>query len=232
MLEGKKVKLVIFDWDDVFTRGSTEGYFKCYHQTLTELGVELDAEEEKKRIFAKWGQPHREELRELLKEHPELLDDACKIYEGHLFGNTFVDSLSIIPGAKELISTLHANYILTVATGLNPTILHERVIPKFEIPDVFSQIVSAYDIDDPGKTKPHPHMAEHILKTQKILPDEAVLVGDAKNDVLMAQAAHIIPIVVLSGHLNKSEAETLGVKYIIPDVTHLKEVLDMINNDA
>lgn len=136
MLNSKKIKLIIFDWDDVFTRGSTEGYFKCYHQTLIELGVQLEPEEEKKRIFAKWGQPHREELKELLKEHPELLNNACKIYEGHLFGNTFVDSLSVIPGAKELITRLHNQYTLSIATGLNPTILHDRVIPKFNIPDV------------------------------------------------------------------------------------------------
>lgn len=228
----QKIKLIIFDWDDVFTGGSTDGYFKCYHQTLVALGVELEPEEEKKRIFAKWGQPHREELKELLKENPELLDDACRVYEGHLFGDTFVDSLSMIPGAKDLITRLHKQYILSVATGLNSGILHDRVIPKFGIPDVFAQIISAYDIDDPEKAKPHPYMAEHILKTQKILPNEAVLVGDAKNDVLMAQAAHITPIVVLSGHLNKSEAEDLGVKYIIPDVTHIENILNIINHNA
>lgn len=227
-MPNSKIKLIIFDWDDVFTRGSTEGYFKCYHQTLNELNVKLSPEEEKKRIFAKWGQPHREELRELLKEHPEFLDEACKIYENHLFGDTFVNCLKIIPGAKELVTRLQNQYILSVATGLNPTILNERVIPKFGIPDVFSQVVSAYDIDDPTKAKPHPHMAEHILQTQNILPSEAVLVGDAKNDVLMAQAAHITPIVVLSGHLNAEQAEELGVKYIIPDVTHIEGVLEAL----
>lgn len=228
----QKTKLIIFDWDDVFTQGSTEGYFKCYHQTLVELDVQLEPEEEKKRIYEKWGQPHREELRELLKEHPRFLDDACRIYEGHLFGNTFVDSLSIIPGAKELLMRLQDKYTLTVATGLNPVILHDRVIPKFGIPNVFSQILSAYDIDDPTKAKPHPYMAEHILKTQKVRPNEAVLVGDAQNDVLMAQAAQILPIVVLSGHLSEEEATALGVKHIIPNVSFLEKALDVINNEA
>ena len=232
MLNSKKIKLIIFDWDDVFTRGSTDGYFKCYHQTLVELGVHLKPEEEKKRIFDKWGQPHREELKELLKDYPKFLDDACKIYENHLFGNTFIDCLSVVPGSKELITRLHNKYILSVATGINPTVLHDCVIPKFGIPDVFSQIVSAYDIDNPEKTKPHPHMAQHILKTQKIFPDETVLVGDDKNDVLMAQAANIIPIVVLTGHLSKNEAKVFGVKYIIPNVTKLEKVLDDINKSA
>jgi phosphoglycolate phosphatase-like HAD superfamily hydrolase len=41
----------------------------------------------------------------------------------------------------------------------------------------------------------------------------------------MAYNAHVTPIVVLSGHLNKQEAEELEVKYIIPDVTHLDKIL-------
>ena len=57
-----KIKLLIFDWDDVFTLGSKEGYFACYHETLIGLGVNLNAKEERKRILKKWGQPHQEEL--------------------------------------------------------------------------------------------------------------------------------------------------------------------------
>lgn len=62
------IKLIIFDWYDVFTLGSKEGYFKCYHEALAEVGVYLKPEEEKKRIFAKLGKHHKEELKELLKK--------------------------------------------------------------------------------------------------------------------------------------------------------------------
>jgi len=62
------IKLVIFDWDDVFTFGSTNGYIACYHQALLEVGVELSPEEELKRIKAKWGSTARSEISELLKE--------------------------------------------------------------------------------------------------------------------------------------------------------------------
>lgn len=224
-----KIKLIIFDWDDVFTLGSKDGYFKCYHETLEELNVHLSPEEEKKRILVKWGQPHREELRELLKEKPELLDQACDIYEKKLFGNTFVDCLSLVPGAIELLYYLNKKYILAVATGLNSTIMKERVIPKFKVPNVFSQIISTYDIEDPKNHKPSPFIANEILKHHGVLPDEALLVGDAENDVLMAQSANIIPVVVLTGHLNKEEAKKLNVKYIIDNVTKINKVLEEIN---
>lgn len=69
-----EIKLIIFDWDDVFTTGSKQGYFACYHETLAELGITLHPDEEKKRILAKWGQPHREELKALLIEHPPSLN--------------------------------------------------------------------------------------------------------------------------------------------------------------
>lgn len=230
MSDERKIKLIIFDWDDVFTLGSKEGYYACYHQALEGVGVQLKPEKERKRILTKWGQSHREELKELLKEHSEFLDDACLIYEKNLFGNTFMNFLTLTSGSKALLENLHKKYILTIASGINPKILN-RVILKFGIPDVFSKIVTIHDIDDPKKAKPHPYIAQNIMETQKILPNETVLVGDARGDVLMAQAANIIPIVVLTGHLNKNEAEKLGVKYIIPDVTHLEKILDELNKE-
>ncbi len=219
------IKLIIFDLDDVFTIGSKESYFKCYHETLVELGIHLEAEEEKRRILAKWSMPHREELRELLKEKPELLDRACKMYEEKLFGNTFVSSLSLIKGTVEMLQRLSKKYVLSVATGLHPKILRERVMPKFNIPQVFSQIISTYDIEDVEKHKPHPFMVEEILRKQKVLPKEAIMVGDAKGDVLMARVAGVTPVVVLTGHLSREEAEELNATYIIDDVTKLEDVL-------
>jgi phosphoglycolate phosphatase len=222
----KKIKLVIFDWDDVFTLGSTEGYVKCYQQALSGVGVVLEPTEFNKRLFANWGKPFREELNELLKGRPELLNEACRICDKSLFGDTFVNSLLLVPGSIELLESLHnKKYILALATGAHPQILRDRIFPKFAIPDVFSQIVTVHDIVDPNKSKPHPHMVEQIIKKHKISPAETVYVGDARNDVLMAQAAGVVPIVVLTGHLSKAEAEALGVTYIIPDVTHVENLL-------
>lgn len=40
------IKLIIFDWDDVFTQGSIKGYYACYHAALEAVGVRLDGAEE------------------------------------------------------------------------------------------------------------------------------------------------------------------------------------------
>ncbi len=219
------IKLIIFDWDDVFTLGSKEGYFACYHKAINAVGIHLSPKEEHKRILAKWSKSFREELKELLKEHPELVDKACEVYDKEYWGNTFVSKLTFLPGTNDLLNCLSKKYILAIATGSTRKMLKERIIPRFNIPDVFSQIITSHDIEDQEMTKPHPYMLETIMNTQRVSPDETVFIGDAKTDVQMAHNAHVTPIVVLTGHLNRKEAEGLGVKHIIPDVTHLEAVL-------
>lgn len=219
------IKLIIFDWDDVFTLGSTEGYYKCYHEALIGVGVRLQPEEEDKRIKSKWGSGHEAQLRDLLREQPDLVNRAVEVFEDHFFGETFVDCLTVVPGSQELLSRLAQDYALAIATGGHPDILKKRVLSKFNFPDVFAQILTIYDIDDIAHAKPHPYMLNQILETQAVPPDECLMVGDATNDVLMARAAGIQPVVVLTGHLNRREAEALGVEHIIENVTQLPEVL-------
>ncbi len=222
------IKLIVFDWDDVFTLGSKEGYIRCLHETLEKLDVHLDTDEENKRIQQTWSKPHREELKNLLKESPQLINRACDIYEDLFFNGEFVKSLTLVKGSIELLKKLKEKYFLAVATGAHPKILKEEVFPKFGIPDVFSEIMFTYEIDNPKHHKPHPYMLENIMKRTGAKPEETIYVGDAKNDVTMAQKAHVLPVVVLTGHLNRKEAEGLGVKYIVNDVTNLYSVLQTL----
>lgn len=226
------IKLIVFDWDDVFTLGSKEGYIHCLHETLERINIYLDPDEEHKRIQETWSKPHREELKNLLREHPELLDKACEIYEDLFFKGTFVESLTLVEGSVELLNRLHEKYILAVATGAHPKVLKEQVFTKFHIPDVFSEISFTYEIDDPEHHKPHPYMLQTIMGHKGARPKETLFIGDAKNDVVMAQRATVTPIVVLTGHLNEKEAKELGVKYIIPNVAQLETVLKQVDSST
>ena len=119
------ITTIIFDWDDVITLGSKEGYFACYHKAIERVGITLTPEEERKRILAKWGETHRDELGELLKEQPQLLDKACEIYEKELFADAYIDKLSVLEGTAEVLKTLSLSYKLAVATGIHPDILYK-----------------------------------------------------------------------------------------------------------
>lgn len=225
------IKLIIFDWDDVFTLGSKEGYFACYHEALIQVGVHLTPKEEEKRIVAKWGKSHIEELRELLKEHPELIKKASQIYEENLFGNTYVGHLKIVPGSREFLIRLAKKYTLALSTGIHPKVLIKRVMPKFGIPNVFSQIITSYDIDA-SKTKPHPFSVEEIMRRERVAKNETVVVGDSWSDAQMAFNAGVIPIVVLTGHLDRHKAMELGITHIVEDVTKIEPVLEWLGKNS
>lgn len=219
------IKLIIFDWDDVFMLGAAKAYYKCYHLAISKVGVKLTKKEERKRIIAKWGKHYSEELRELLKEKPALLNKAIKTYENHAFGSIFIDSLKLIPDAKTLLKKLSNKYILAINTGNHPKTL-KLIFKKYKIPQVFSLILTSFDIKDVKNQKPNPYGIKLILKKLNVKPNETVFVGDAHSDVKMAQAANVTPIVVLTGHLTKSEAKKLNVKYIVKDVTEIEKVLE------
>lgn len=225
------IESIIFDWDDVVTSGSTQGYFECYHETLVEIGISLPPEEERRRILANWGGTIEVEIGGLLEEHPQLIGAALERYDEILLGDTFIKHLHLVDQQiPQLLERLHKKYKLSVATGMHPRLLKERVMPLFKIPPVFSSIVSVYDVDDPSKGKQHPYMIEKILQEQNIRPERAIMVGDGRNDVLMARIAGVVPVVVLSGHLDLDEARQLEVEYIISDVTELEKVLEALQN--
>ncbi len=223
------IKLIIFDWDDVFTQNSIKGFYKCYHEALEGVGVHFSAEEEDWLIKEKWGAGHVAQLQHILSRHPELVNKAVEIYQENYFGDTFVDCLSIIPGAQEFLTEIAERYKLAIATGAHPKIIRDRLIPHFNIPDVFAEIITIYDIDDIAHAKPHPYILNKIMSSVGTGPDETVMVGDAASDMHMAWNAGVEPIAVLTGHLDRSKAERLGVKHIVENVTLLEAELKTIN---
>src|SRR5690348_8641534 len=106
------IKLIIFDWDDTFTLGATDGYFACYHEAIVSVGIHLSSEEEKARVFPTWGTTHVKGIEALLRDKPELVPAAVKKYEECFFGETFVNALHLVPGSVELLNRLAKHYVL------------------------------------------------------------------------------------------------------------------------
>lgn len=218
-------RLIIFDWDDTFVTGGIEGYYQCYHAALVELGLHLERPEEEQIIHSLWGRPHREVLTTLTASRPDIFEDAVRLYNEHLLDGTFLNCLSLIPGSLDILDELKDDYILTVASAGNPTVLKEKVFPHFQVPPVFAQVITSRELDDPARGKPFADLALRIMDEQHVSPEETIVVGDGEADVRMAQAAAIEPVVVLTGQLGWEQADDLGVTHIIDDITKLPALL-------
>ncbi|MBI2074516.1 MAG: HAD family hydrolase [Candidatus Levybacteria bacterium] len=221
------VKLVIFDFDGVIITGSNEGYFRCYHKTLETVGVSLDPSEERKRILQIWGKGYKYQLQLLLKEHPEILPKAVKIYEKYYWSPLFSINIKLIKGAKGVLTRLSKLYTLVIGAGMRRKRL-EILTKQFKLEKYFKIIISNSDIENPDNKKPSPYMLNMIVDRYRVHKNEAIYVTDAKSDVEMALKAGITPVIVLTGHLSKDEAKKLKIKYIIPDIAHLPKLLASI----
>ena len=216
------IKLIILDWDDCITKGSSEGYYACYEAAIAKAQIQKTPEEVKEKVRELWGRPHRDVIGSIIGVDNPQLDEISRYYEDLIFTNTFSSHLSLIPGAKEKLEELRKTYKLAIATGMDGVLFREHILPRFGMQDFFQYIISSSELPDPSRGKPFPDMVLKILKELGISANEAVMVGDAKGDVLMARAANVEPVVVLTGQLTKEEAVELGVLKIMPNVSQLQ----------
>jgi AHBA synthesis associated protein len=99
----------------------------------------------------------------------------------------------LLPGARRVIRALRRNFTLGIVTGGSG----DRVRPQiraFGLTDYFSACVCS---EDAPREKPHPAPLQRALKRLRASPEECVYVGDAPEDIEMAQRAGVRAIGVL-----------------------------------
>jgi HAD superfamily hydrolase (TIGR01549 family) len=216
------LKLVVLDWDDCIVRGSSEAYYACYTAAIRENGgIGIDADTIKKQVRVLWGRPHQDVIASILGENNPCLAETVLSYEHLIFTDLFSKNLSLIPGSAEALASLKIQYELAIATGINATLLKEKLIPFFGMRDMFVRIISSSELPESSRGKPYPDMLIKLLEERKVSAKDAIMVGDAKGDVLMAQSAGVLPVVVLTGQLTHDEAVHLGVQHILSSVSAL-----------
>ncbi len=223
------LELIVFDWDDVFTTGSTNAYYACYIKAAVDAGSSVSEAKVKDTVDELWGRPHEEVIRSYLIDEPELFAETNKNYEKYIHTDVFLDNLTIVEGSLSMLKRLSNDYTLAIVSGINPNLLKEKVFPKFDVPQVFKKIVTSYDLDDRSRGKPHPDMLNMVLNSLDVKPENTILIGDAPGDMKMAQAANVTPIAVLTGQLSKDEASELNVSLIMNNVTELEDLISKLS---
>jgi phosphoglycolate phosphatase len=221
------LKLIVLDWDDTIIRDASGAYYKYYATAIEQNGITIDFETVKAHVRKFWGRPQEVVIESLIGPAQPQLSAVIRSYEELFSTDAFSDSLELIDDAKEALLSLKGEYTLAIATGASASVV-ERLIPHFGLENVFSSIISSSQLEDPARGKPYPDMLLTLLKEFAVQPSEAIVVGDATTDVFMAQAAGVIPVLVLTGQLSKEEADGLNLKYVIPSIADLPDLLSTL----
>ena len=214
-----KPKLVLLDFDGVIAQGSNEAYFGCYHKALESVDVMLTPEVEHTRILEGWGSGHIDQLKILLRERPELVNQAGKTWVACVDEPKFWENVELVPNADKAIHLMERTMNVAIVSGSRKDYI-EKLLNRFGI-DGERMIFSSYDVADSSLRKPHPYTLQLALKDFGCQQSESIYVGDMPNDIVMARAAGIEPVVVLTGELDEKRAKELGVSWIEQDLYSL-----------
>lgn len=196
---------VFFDLDGTLT-DPKEGIVACIQHALSSLNIEVD---QNVKLDSFIGPPLRDTFRHLC-EDDRLVEKAVSLYRER-FSNTGIYENRIYDGIEEclesLVGKVQSNYVVTS----KPTGFSERIVEHFNISDHF-KVVYGSNLD--GSLGDKTELLAHVLSTEEINPEKAVMIGDRKYDVIGARNHGIRSIGVTWGYGSEQELRTAGANSI------------------
>ncbi|MGC8119294.1 HAD family hydrolase [Marinobacter sp. VGCF2001] len=213
------VKVVIFDWDGTLI-DSVDHIADSLHQAATDLGYP-ELEREAYRDIIGLGM-----IEALEKLYPGLSrEEMVRIREGYAgyFFKKVTTPQNVFEGMAEVVSDLRgAGRGCSVATGKSRRGL-EQALTSSGLGAHFDTTRCA----DETRSKPHPLMLEEILAFYGYEPEEAVMIGDTRYDLEMAQRISMPSIGVEWGVHQKDVLEGYDPRAVVNSVADLRKVLGL-----
>jgi len=213
------VKVVIFDWDGTLV-DSVDHIADSLHQAATELGYPALEREAYRDII---GLGMVEALERL---YPGLSrEEMTTIREGYAnyFFRKVTTPQNIFEGMADVVADLRgAGRGCSVATGKSRRGLEPALVS--------SGLGAHFDITrcaDETRSKPDPRMLEEILLFYGIEPSEAVMIGDTRYDLEMAQRIGMPSIGVEWGVHKRDVLGDYAPHAIVDSVPDLRRVLGL-----
>ncbi|MSP20887.1 MAG: phosphoglycolate phosphatase [Alphaproteobacteria bacterium] len=147
---------------------------------------------------------------------PEKFDEFCKVarddYEAHV-----ADTSKLYPGVAEALRGLGQRGCKMGVCTNKPAGPSRKLLIALNIDKYLPVLVGG---DSLPVKKPHPKMAQEVLKKLGVEANHAVLVGDSETDLKLARAAKMTVILVEGGYSDKP-VKTLGADLVIRSMAQL-----------
>ncbi len=207
---------VFFDLDGTLT-DPKEGFVKCIQFALSELNIDLEPDSNLESYI---GPPLHETFRKLCGTDSSA-ENAISLYRER-YANVGLFENEIYEGIHECLEKiLKAADSIHVVTS-KPTVFSKRIIEHFELDQYFS-VVYGSNLD--GTLSDKTKLLDHVLKSESIQSDDAVMIGDRRFDVIGAKNHGIKVLGVLWGYGTEEELKSAGADRLC---SHPSEIYDQI----
>ena len=204
---------VFFDLDGTLT-DPKEGIVACLQYALSSLAIDID-DSIKLETFI--GPPLRDTFRLLCKED-SLVEKAVDLYRER-FATTGIFENRLYDGIDECLEDLVGKVRHIYVVTSKPTVYAERIVEYFHLGDHFKHV---YGSNLDGSLGDKTELLAHVLRSEGIEPQDAVMIGDRKHDVIGAKNHGIRSIGVLWGYGSEQELVEAGADSVCdnPDQLH------------
>jgi phosphoglycolate phosphatase len=153
------------------------------------------------------GPPLRRTFSTLLQtSNKELIEEAVGLYRERYAGQGLFE-LQVYDGVRTMLAEARGRASATYVATLKPTVYADRIIRHFGLGDHFAGVYGA-ELDERLDDKAE--LLAHLLTTEKVRAETAVMIGDRAGDIVAARANGLPSIGVLWGYGSETELATAG----------------------
>lgn len=213
----KQKQLILFDLDGTLT-DPKEGITRSFQYALEKLGYREDDLEELTKVI---GPPLWDSFQDFYGMTWEQANQGVQFYRERYRKQGLFENKLIVGIPELLIDLKLAGKKLAVATS-KPTVYSITILEHFGIDQPFDEIIGS-NLDGTRINKDE--IIRHVLSLFDVTPDQAVMIGDRKHDILGAKANQMESIGVLFGYGSTEEFQQSGADQIVATVDELRQLL-------
>ncbi len=152
---------------------------------------------------------------------PELMQDARKRFDAY-YAATGHRLSHLYPGVKETLEQLHqAGFTMAIATN-KPSKFVPDILQQHQIAHYFKAVIGG---DRFEKKKPDPMALAWLLATYDCQPQQMLMVGDSKNDILAAQRAGCRSFGLTYGYNHGEPIADSNPDYVADQISQLLDIV-------
>jgi HAD superfamily hydrolase (TIGR01549 family) len=207
----QSVEGVLFDWDGTLIN-SYHADASAYLAMFQEMGIPWELKDFEKHYSPNWYQVYR-----AARLPRRFWEKADRLWRAHYAKH----QPKLISGARRVLTQLGGAHPLGLVTSGDRNRV-TRQLREFRLTTIFAARVCS---GDTPRRKPHPEPLRMALRQMKLDPAVCVYVGDAAQDVEMAQRAGVRAIGVLGPFPTEKRLRAAQPEFLLESLDELPGIL-------
>lgn len=211
---------LLFDLDGTLTDPKL-GITKSVQYALDKMNIAVASLEELNKFI---GPPLRVSFKDFYQLDEAQIEAAVDYYREY-FSVTGLFENAVFPGVREMLDRLSSDpqMRLFIATS-KPEVYAKQILEHYELSSYFEYICGS-ELD--GARSAKAEIIGYLMENYNLDPDQTVMIGDRKHDIIGAHHQHIASIAVGFGYGCEEELTAEQPTHYVKSVEELSDFLSL-----